>query len=87
MIDTAEQARAVVSMARFPPLGVRGQGSAFTCFEHGLATPAEYVAQANANLVNMIQIESKSGLANVDAICQVEGIGIRQSFTMSVATC
>lgn len=75
MINTAAEARSVVSFAKFPPVGVRGQGSPFACFEHGLATPAEYVAKANDSLITMVQIESVEGLRNVEEICQVEGVG------------
>lgn len=75
MVNNANDARSVVSSAKFPPIGVRGQGSAFSCFEMGFDTPAEYVAKANSSILTMIQIESAEGLANVDEICQVDGIG------------
>lgn len=75
MINTAAEARSVVAAAKLPPAGVRGQGSAFSCFELGMDSPAEYVAQANASIITMVQIESKEGLANVNEICQVDGIG------------
>lgn len=75
MIHTAEDARSIVSFSKFPPAGVRGQGAAFPCYEHGLATPRDYVATANKNILIMIQIESAEGLANVDEISRVEGIG------------
>ena len=75
MINTAADARSVVSFAKFPPDGVRGQGSPFACFGHGLATPSEYVSTANKNLLTMVQIESIEGLENVEEICQVDGVG------------
>lgn len=75
MVNTADEARSVVASAKFPPLGIRGQGSAFPCFELGLKTPAEYVAAANESVLTMIQIESVAGLNNIEEICQVEGIG------------
>lgn len=75
MVNTAADAKSIVSMSKFPPVGIRGQGSAFACFEHGLATPAEYVREANQNTLVMLQIESLEGLKNVDEICQVEGVG------------
>ena len=75
MINTASQARDAVSFARFPPVGVRGQGGPFACFEFGFSTPAEYVAAANEKVVVLLQIESVEGLKNVDEICQVEGVG------------
>ena len=76
MVNTADEARAVVASAKFPPVGIRGQGSAFPCFEFGLGTPAEYVAQANNTVLTMIQIESAAGLSNIEEICQVDGIGM-----------
>ena len=75
MINTAAQAREAVSFAKFPPVGARGQGGPFACFEFGLSTPAEYVAVANEQTVVMIQIETVEGLSNVDEICQVDGFG------------
>ena len=75
MVNTAADARSIVSFAKFPQVGVRGQGSSFACFELGLATPSEYVAKANESLLTMIQIESVEALENIDEICQVEGIG------------
>ena len=75
MINTSSQAREAVSFAKFPPVGVRGQGGPFACYEFGFATPAEYVAAANEKVVIMLQIESVEGLKNVDEICQVEGVG------------
>lgn len=75
MVNNASDARSVVSSAKFPPVGVRGQGSAFSCFEMGFDTPAEYVAKANDSTLTMIQIESAQGLTNVEEICQVDGIG------------
>ena len=38
-INTAEEARQVVASSKFPPYGVRGQGSAFPAIGHGLTTP------------------------------------------------
>jgi len=75
MISTAAEARSVVSFAKFPPVGVRGQGSPFACLEHGLATPSEYVAKANNNLITMVQIETVEGVKNIEEICQVDGVG------------
>ncbi|WWC72345.1 uncharacterized protein I206_106307 [Kwoniella pini CBS 10737] len=73
MINTAEQARQVVRASKFPPMGVRGQGSPFSASAHGLSTP-QYLKYANKNLLTIIQIESQEGLANVEEICQVPGV-------------
>ncbi|KAL1863415.1 hypothetical protein Plec18167_000508 [Paecilomyces lecythidis] len=76
MINTAAEARSAVSLIKFPPLGARGQGSPFACFEHGLSTPSEYVAKANDTVITMIQIETVAGVENIQEICQVDGIDI-----------
>ena len=83
MVNSAADARSIVSSAKFPPIGIRGQGSAFACFEHGLATPSEYVAYANKNIITIVQIESVEGLQNVDEICRVDGIGMLWSNALS----
>lgn len=75
MVSTAEDAKAVVNQSKFPPLGARGQGSPFACFSHGFATPAEYVAHANEQILVMVQIETASAIENIDEICRVEGLG------------
>ncbi|OOF93995.1 hypothetical protein ASPCADRAFT_150652 [Aspergillus carbonarius ITEM 5010] len=72
-INTAEEARSVVSYSKFPPQGLRGQGSAFPALTHGIDIPT-YIKTANETLLTCIQIESKLGVENVDAICAVPGV-------------
>ena len=76
MISTPEQVRFVVQRCKFPPVGVRGQGGPWACFEHGLTTPKEYVERANAQVMVMGQIETVEGIENIDAILAVEGLGM-----------
>jgi 4-hydroxy-2-oxoheptanedioate aldolase len=73
-INTAEEAKAVVSDSKFPPQGRRGQGSAFPAIAHGIDIPT-YLKEANETILTCIQIESRIGLENVDAICAVPGFG------------
>ncbi len=73
MVDTAEQAREVVSATRYPPIGSRGVGA-------GVARAARwgrvenYMAEANDQLCLLIQVESRTALENLDAILEVDGI-------------
>lgn len=73
MIDTAEQARALVAATRYPPTGTRGVGA-------GVARAARwgrvenYMARANDELCLLIQAESKTALDNLDALLEVEGV-------------
>ncbi|OAX39346.1 Phosphoenolpyruvate/pyruvate domain-containing protein [Rhizopogon vinicolor AM-OR11-026] len=73
MVSTAEKAREIVADSRFPPGGRRGFGSPFTHGHWGLSA-AEYINSANDSVVTMIQIETKEGVQNVDAIAAVDGI-------------
>ncbi|KAM9874671.1 HpcH/HpaI aldolase/citrate lyase family protein [Verticillium dahliae] len=73
MINTADDARAVVQNAKFPPQGLRGQGSAFPGFALGVDTKT-YMETANETLITCLQIESKLGVENVDAIAAVPGV-------------
>ncbi|OOQ83627.1 2,4-dihydroxyhept-2-ene-1,7-dioic acid aldolase [Penicillium brasilianum] len=72
-INTAEEARTVVSHAKFPPQGVRGQGSAFPAIAHGIDL-GTYIKTANETIITCLQIESKAGVENVDSICAVPGV-------------
>ncbi|CAI7604657.1 unnamed protein product [Penicillium discolor] len=72
-INTAEEARTVVSYSKFPPQGLRGQGSAFPGIAHDIDIPT-YMKTANETIITCLQIESKAGVENVDAICAVPGV-------------
>ncbi|KAJ5104246.1 Pyruvate/Phosphoenolpyruvate kinase-like domain-containing protein [Penicillium argentinense] len=72
-INTADEARAVVQYSKFPPEGLRGQGSAFPAITHGIDLPT-YLKTANKTLITCLQIESMAGVKNVDAICAVPGV-------------
>lgn len=74
-INNADEARQVVQSSKFPPYGVRGQGSAFPAIAHGLTTP-EYMLSANETIITMIQIETKAGVENVDEIAAVPGVDL-----------
>lgn len=73
-VNTAEEAKSVVASSKFPPYGLRGQGSAFPGIAYGVDI-ATYVRTANETILVCLQIESKQGVENVDAICAVPGVG------------
>ncbi|HKY82435.1 MAG TPA: HpcH/HpaI aldolase/citrate lyase family protein [Sphingobium sp.] len=73
MVDSAEQARAVVSATRFPPLGTRGVASA-TSRASGFGADARYLAEAHLKVTVIAQIESRAALEAIDEIAAVEGI-------------
>lgn len=73
-VNTAEEAKRVVSEAKFPPQGRRGQGSAFPAIAHGIDIPT-YMRTANETIITCLQIETREGVENIDAICGVPGVG------------
>ncbi|MFC7514915.1 4-hydroxy-2-oxoheptanedioate aldolase [Herbaspirillum sp. GCM10030257] len=73
MVDTAEQAAALVRATRYPPEGVRGVGSALARASRWSRIP-DYVDQANAEICLLVQVESVTGLNNLAAIAAVDGV-------------
>ncbi|GHF54948.1 4-hydroxy-2-oxoheptanedioate aldolase [Deinococcus metalli] len=73
MVESAEQARALVAATRYPPRGVRGVGSAIARASRWNAVP-DYLARADAEICLVVQIESAAGLAALDEIAAVEGV-------------
>lgn len=84
MMSTAEEARALVSYAKFPTpkdkqvpggiVGVRGAGSPFAPAVFGQSL-GDYIATANKNTFIAVQIETVLGLENCEEIAKVDGIG------------
>ena len=76
-VDTAEEARAIVEVAKYPPIGNRGlsgQGPHTGYKSYGARHTTEYAPWANENIILCPSIESLEGLENVEAIAAVEGI-------------
>ncbi|PAV93380.1 hypothetical protein WR25_26449 [Diploscapter pachys] len=73
MVESAEQARQLVRAMRYPPHGVRGVGSALARASRWNSIP-DYLDQADDQMCLLVQVENCEGLANLDAICAVEGV-------------
>jgi len=69
LVDTAEQAAAAVAACRYPPYGNRSFGPIRTARVIGWEP-----AQANAEVLCIVQVETKESLANVEAIAAVPGV-------------
>ena len=71
MINTAEEARALVNAMRYPPMGARSHGP----IRAGMYGEAgTYYKTANADVICMPMIETEQAVANIDAILDVPGI-------------
>lgn len=73
MVETADQAAAIVAATRYPKTGIRGVGGALTRASRWNAIP-DYLQQANAEICVIVQVESANALKNLDAIAAVEGV-------------
>jgi 4-hydroxy-2-oxoheptanedioate aldolase len=73
MVDTAEQALALVAATRYPPQGIRGVGSAVGRASRWSAR-TDYLDLADAEVCLLVQAETVTALRNLDAICAVDGI-------------
>lgn len=71
MVDTPEQAKAVVEATRYPPLGIRGMGGARASRWGRIA---QYPKQANDEICVLVQIESQQALNHIEDIAAVDGV-------------
>lgn len=73
MVDSAEQAQAIVQSCFYPPQGIRGNAApAVRASRYGLIT--DYIEHANDSLLIIPQIESITAVQNARDIAQVEGV-------------
>jgi len=73
-VDTKEEAEAVIAAVKYPPLGQRGMNLRGVHTNFGKAEGEAYVASTNSETLIIVQIESRTGIGNLDAILSVEGI-------------
>ncbi|WP_426622949.1 HpcH/HpaI aldolase family protein [Leifsonia sp. McL0607] len=73
MVDSVEQAEAMVRAVRYPPLGVRGVGSALARSSRWNRIP-DYLARAHDLVSLTVQIETAEALAGAREIAAVEGV-------------
>lgn len=73
MIDTAEQAAAVVGAVKYPPEGRRGLGTSMARAARWNTVPG-YAQKANDEMCVIVQAETVSAMANLESIAAVEGV-------------
>jgi 4-hydroxy-2-oxoheptanedioate aldolase len=73
MVETAEQAVALVEAMQYPPAGVRGVGSVLARSSRWNRIP-NYLNHAGAEMCLLVQIETRRGVENIRAIAEVPGV-------------
>jgi 4-hydroxy-2-oxoheptanedioate aldolase len=71
-VETAEDARKAAAATRYPPKGVRGVSTNTRANRY--ARVPDYFAKVEQELCVIVQIESRAGIDNLEAIAAVEGI-------------
>jgi 4-hydroxy-2-oxoheptanedioate aldolase len=74
MINTAEDARAFVSVAKYPPIGDRSWGPHRATTLGNILDQKIYLREANTLTVTFAMIETRAALDNIDAIAATAGI-------------
>lgn len=76
MVNSREEAEAVVSAIKYPPIGKRGLAGV-RANDFGMTAPlGETVARANEETVVIVQIETAEALERADEIVAVDGVDI-----------
>ena len=70
LVNTAEEAAMAVAACRYPPVGIRSSGPIRGLHYGG----ADYLAKADDEIIVMAMVETKEGIANLDAICATPGL-------------
>jgi 4-hydroxy-2-oxoheptanedioate aldolase len=73
MVDTPEQASALVAATRYPPQGMRGVGAAVARASRWGAR-RDYLETANDDTCLLVQVETVKALDNLGSICGVDGV-------------
>lgn len=73
MVESAADAHDAVAATRYPPLGIRGVGSALARASRWNGAPG-YLHSASDELCVLVQVETANALAQLDAIVAVEGV-------------
>lgn len=84
-VNSADEARAASRSMRYPPDGVRGVATLNRAASFGTDFPT-YFRRANAELVTIVQIETREAVAASDSIAAVDGVDVLFVGPMDLST-
>jgi 2-keto-3-deoxy-L-rhamnonate aldolase RhmA len=73
-VETVEQVRNIIQYTKYPPLGQRGLSRLAAHANYREVDVVNFVQQANQNLLNIIQIESRLAAENIEDLISVPGV-------------
>ncbi len=73
-VESPELLEKAVSWTRFPPMGLRGYGLGPPHLEYEAVTIADAIAHVNANVMVVLQIETRTALERIDELLAVSNI-------------
>lgn len=76
MVETAAQAQLLVASAKYPPLGRRGAAFTIAHDDYSSGDIVEKMTTANSESLIIAQIETATGLQNIEEIAAVDGIDV-----------
>lgn len=71
-VSSEQEARAAVASTRYPPDGIRGLAGATRATRFGRI--ANYARHAAREICVLVQVETRQGLDELEAICAVDGV-------------
>ena len=71
-VQNTEEAKAAVAATRYPPQGIRGITTSGRAARYGRVP--DYLKQAPHQICVLVQVETASALAEIEAIASVEGV-------------
>jgi 2-dehydro-3-deoxyglucarate aldolase/4-hydroxy-2-oxoheptanedioate aldolase len=75
-IYTADQVQGALQMIKYPPLGMRGCALSRGHTDFKVGPMAETMAQANEEILLIVQIETQSAADNVEDIVSIPGVDV-----------
>jgi 2-keto-3-deoxy-L-rhamnonate aldolase RhmA len=74
MVNTADQAREIMSFAKYPPMGNRGAALSRAHSLYSRPKAGDYLAQANETTFIAVQAESPEAIENLESIAATPGL-------------
>jgi 2-dehydro-3-deoxyglucarate aldolase/4-hydroxy-2-oxoheptanedioate aldolase len=76
MVETEDQARLIANSVKYPPVGRRGAAFGVAHDDYSSGDVAEKIRSANDELMVIAQIETATGVENVERIAAVDGVDV-----------